>query len=233
MRRWLDGNGFSSEGVWQEITSLICKSVISALPANQHAYRVALPEARDSAGFTCFTVLGFDVILDSTGKPNLIEVNELPSFETDSLLDQSIKMRAVHEALQMVSPTVQEVKLLKKIGQAPPGQKININDPEYIKIRKELVDLRIGQEQAWCSLYERIYPTEDPVRKEDFERCILMSEQAYKNSFYGPSDTIKLKAEKEAAAEAAAKAEQVCTCIPVAFCRICAYVVDLSQQYNT
>ena len=27
--------------------------------------------------------------------------------------------------------------------------------------------------------------------------------QAYKNSFYGPSDTLKLKAEKEAAAEAA------------------------------
>ena len=56
------------------------------------AYRVALPEARDSAGFTCFTVLGFDVILDENGKPNLIEVNEQPSFETDSLLDQVSKL---------------------------------------------------------------------------------------------------------------------------------------------
>jgi len=66
-----------------------------------------------SVGFTCFTVLGFDVILDHIGKPNLIEVNELPSFETDSELDQSIKMRAVHEALQMVSPTGRKISRQK------------------------------------------------------------------------------------------------------------------------
>ena len=208
VRRWLDDNGFSSEAVWQEITALICKTVIAALPANQHAYRLAIPEGRDSTGFTCFTVLGFDVILDSSGKPNLIEVNELPSFETDSLLDQSVKMRAVHEALQMVSPTVQEGKLLKKLGASVPGQKISFTDEAYVKQRKELVDLRIQQEQAWCSLYERIHPAEDTRRKEVFDRCIQQSEQAYKNSFYGPTDNFKLKAEKEAAAEAAAKAEQ-------------------------
>lgn len=152
VRRWLDENGFSSEAVWQDITSLICKSVIAALPTNQHAYRLACPETRDSVGFTCFTVLGFDVILDHLGKPNLIEVNELPSFETDSELDQSIKMRAVHEALQMISPTVQEAKLVKKLGVPPtPGTKVNITDAEYLKLRKELVDLRVQQERGNAS----------------------------------------------------------------------------------
>jgi hypothetical protein len=82
----------------------------------------------------------------------LIEVNELPSFETDSELDQSIKMRAVHEALQMISPTVQEAKLVKKLGVPPtPGTKVNITDAEYLKLRKELVDLRVQQERGNAS----------------------------------------------------------------------------------
>ena len=88
-----------------------------------------------SVGFTCFTVLGFDVILDHIGKPNLIEVNELPSFETDSELDQSIKMRAVHEALQMVSPT----------GTKNSRQKSSSYISFYMKV-KELPSFKIDSE---------------------------------------------------------------------------------------
>jgi len=51
VRRWLDENGFSSTKVWSDITALIAKSTIAALPANQHAYRVAIPEGRDSGIF--------------------------------------------------------------------------------------------------------------------------------------------------------------------------------------
>ena len=208
VRRWLDANGFDSNKVWADTTALIAKTVIAALPANQHAYRMAMPEGRDSAGFTCFTVLGFDVILDHMAVPNLIEVNELPSFETDSELDQSIKMRAVHEALQMVAPTVQECKLLRKFGAAAPGQKVSLSDEGYVKQRRELVDLRIQQENAWCSLYECIYPGEDPGRRELLDKCIEKSEQAYKQSFYGPSESQKERALKAEAAAAADKLEQ-------------------------
>ena len=39
----------------------------------------------------CFEVLGFDIILDDKGKPFLLEVNQAPSFATDSPLDYEIK----------------------------------------------------------------------------------------------------------------------------------------------
>ena len=49
--------------------------------------------------------------------------------------------------------------MLKKFGVGVvPGQKINLTDEVYLKQRRELVDLRVQQELAWCSLYECVYP---------------------------------------------------------------------------
>ena len=39
----------------------------------------------------CFEILGFDIILDDKCKPILLEVNQAPSFATDSPLDYEIK----------------------------------------------------------------------------------------------------------------------------------------------
>lgn len=36
----------------------------------------------------CFEILGFDVIIDSKGKPYLLEVNHAPSFNDDTPLDK-------------------------------------------------------------------------------------------------------------------------------------------------
>ena len=50
----------------------------------------------------CFEVLGFDIMMDSSLKPWLIEVNHLPSFGTDSPLDQDIKDRLMAQVLASV-----------------------------------------------------------------------------------------------------------------------------------
>jgi hypothetical protein len=71
------------------------------LRAYAHA-QVSFPESRDSVGASCFTVFGFDVMLDAEANVWLIETNELPSFDTDSPLDLDIKMSVVKEALAMV-----------------------------------------------------------------------------------------------------------------------------------
>jgi Tubulin-tyrosine ligase family. len=53
-------------------------------------------------GSRCFTVLGIDVMIDSSLKPYLIEVNELPSFASGSPLDESIKSKVCYQALSAV-----------------------------------------------------------------------------------------------------------------------------------
>lgn len=50
----------------------------------------------------CFTVLGLDIMIDSSMKPYLIEVNELPSFASGSPLDESIKSKVCIQALSTI-----------------------------------------------------------------------------------------------------------------------------------
>jgi tubulin polyglutamylase TTLL6/13 len=50
----------------------------------------------------CFEVLGFDVFLDESLKPWILEVNHDPSFETDSPLDFKIKKQLITDTLKLL-----------------------------------------------------------------------------------------------------------------------------------
>jgi tubulin polyglutamylase TTLL6/13 len=52
---------------------------------------------------SCFQILGFDIMLDSTLKPWLLEVNQSPSFKTDSQLDSRIKSALIHDTLKLLN----------------------------------------------------------------------------------------------------------------------------------
>jgi len=51
---------------------------------------------------TCFELLGFDVLIDETLKPWLLEVNLSPSLNTDSPLDQRIKSNLLVDLFNMI-----------------------------------------------------------------------------------------------------------------------------------
>jgi D-alanine-D-alanine ligase-like ATP-grasp enzyme len=53
----------------------------------------------------CFQVLGIDIFLDRKAKPWLIEVNQSPSFATDSPLDQTIKLGVLSDAFRILNLT--------------------------------------------------------------------------------------------------------------------------------
>jgi D-alanine-D-alanine ligase-like ATP-grasp enzyme len=52
--------------------------------------------------------LGFDVLIDSTGKPWLLEVNLSPSLNTDSELDFDIKSNVVKDLFNLIGISNEE-----------------------------------------------------------------------------------------------------------------------------
>jgi len=51
----------------------------------------------------CFQILGFDIMIDHRGKPWLIEVNQSPSFDTDSELDFNVKEGLIKDSLNLLN----------------------------------------------------------------------------------------------------------------------------------
>jgi hypothetical protein len=99
----------------QEISQLCVKTIISVQPHLLHTYQTCRPRAEDS-GSACFELLGFDVLLDHTLKPFLLEVNHSPSFTCDSPLDLDVKSRVLRGTMEMVSWSRDEAKILRKAG---------------------------------------------------------------------------------------------------------------------
>ncbi len=61
-------------------------------------------------GSRSLAILGFDIMVDSKLKPHLIEVNHLPSFATDSPLDEAIKSKVVLQALSIIQAAATDKK---------------------------------------------------------------------------------------------------------------------------
>ena len=53
---------------------VIVKTLLAIQPYVAHTYRSCISSTHDCVGFSCFDVLGFDVMLDQQAKPWIIEV---------------------------------------------------------------------------------------------------------------------------------------------------------------
>lgn len=93
--------GFDSSSIWSDIKSIIVKSLTSVQPALAHVYKVC--HSDDPYNSMCFEILGFDILLDDTGKAWLLEVNHAPSFNIDSPLDLKIKENVITDSLSLMN----------------------------------------------------------------------------------------------------------------------------------
>ena len=88
-------------------------TIISVQPNLQHIYRSCQPD--DLENSLSFEVLGFDIILlrsQKSGKlkPNVLEVNALASFGTDSPLDRKVKLDLMHDTFTILNLSIKRKK---------------------------------------------------------------------------------------------------------------------------
>ena len=76
---------------------MIIKTLGLATPMVTHLLNTCHPD--DIENQYCFQVLGYDVLIDSSFKPLLLEINQCPSFATDSPLDIKIKRGLLSDVL--------------------------------------------------------------------------------------------------------------------------------------
>ena len=79
-----------------------------AQPHVHHLYRSCQPD--DIENSMCFQILGFDIMIDQKLKPYLIEVNQMPSFQTDSPLDYKIKQGVINDCIQLLNLSMKRRK---------------------------------------------------------------------------------------------------------------------------
>lgn len=83
-----------------------------------------------------FQILGFDVLIDIDMKPWLLEVNQSPSFATDSPFDQQLKFNLVKDTFQLmgVQNNLRHSKPMPTQRLFKPSLRKQLNDAQVLEI---------------------------------------------------------------------------------------------------
>lgn len=95
--RHLRQQGCDTRDLMLAIEDLIVKSVFACAQSIAAACRMFVPHAAN-----CFELYGYDILIDDTLKPWLLEVNMSPSLGIDTPLDTKVKASMIADLLTMV-----------------------------------------------------------------------------------------------------------------------------------
>ena len=104
--------GQDSKKLMVQIKDIIVKTLISGQPIVAETFKSA--QLDDFENSMCFEILGFDIMLDATCKPYLLEVNHSPSFATDSPLDEKIKGELIRDTIRLLGLTKKRKAMYKR-----------------------------------------------------------------------------------------------------------------------
>ncbi|KAM6961234.1 tubulin polyglutamylase TTLL5 [Aplochiton taeniatus] len=103
MLRYLKQEGKDTTLLMRQIEDLVIKAVVSAELQIATACKMFVPHRSN-----CFELYGFDVLIDSSLKPWLLEVNLSPSLACDAPLDLKIKASMISDMFSLVGFVCQD-----------------------------------------------------------------------------------------------------------------------------
>lgn len=96
LRKLFEEQGIDDEKLWAKIKDLVIKAILSIEGIVFAGCEMHLPYRTN-----CFELLGFDVLIDDTLNPWLLEVNLSPSMNCDAPIDQKIKGEMISDLFTM------------------------------------------------------------------------------------------------------------------------------------
>jgi len=179
----INKNGGDAAKVKRKIKNCIVKAFCMVQPLLAHIYKSCQPN--DFANNKCFEILGFDILLDYKFKPWLLEVNQAPSFSTDTPFDKKVKAELLEDTFKLINlnldkkisynkkkNAIQQVRLIKyKYA----NKKLRIEERKEIKMKK--MAKRDEYELNHLGNYEVAYP--DKEFEEEYEKYIKTASELW------------------------------------------------------
>ena len=162
----------------------------------QHVMKAAKPN--DTANSLCFQILGVDIFLDSDLKSWLIEVNQSPSFMTDSPFDHSVKKNLVRDSLHILNLShKRKQKMLQKekadkanrlVGRqnAPVSKSSALK--KQLKAKEHFEDNNLGDFQSLYPLRKGLDKTYDQLMNK-YDHILAKAKEVFESKL--PQKTTK------------------------------------------
>lgn len=161
LHKYFDEHGLDYNGTWERIRDLIVKTLIAANSEILNPIKRLIKKPN-----LCYEVFGFDILIDKSLKPWLIEVNISPALKTASTLDTRIKDGMVTDIFHLVGPEPYDFKAKKKIVLAKSWME-KYKKPERLNELKdvppELLDMVMQTQEEYHRRghWIRLFPTSD------------------------------------------------------------------------
>ena len=134
-----------------------------------HQFKSSKPQ--DTENSLCFQVLGIDIFLDSNCKAWLIEVNQSPSFMTDSPLDYQVKKNLLRDTLHMLNLTwKRKNRYIKQQKEEMANRlvgKSRLSQEEREALREKKLRIKDKFENNNMGDFQNLYPLKRGVNSKD------------------------------------------------------------------
>ncbi|XP_037073354.1 tubulin polyglutamylase TTLL5-like [Pollicipes pollicipes] len=160
--------GEDTTRLMQDIEAIVVKSVIAVAPTVTTACKMFVPARRN-----CFELYGFDILIDSSLRPWLLEVNLSPSLGCDTPLDSKVKSAVVADLFTLIGVPAVDPSRARQVKQrqratvrmrAPSMDSVPRGGRQMrsaLSAEEARVVREVREEQARRGAFIRIFPAPD------------------------------------------------------------------------
>ena len=199
---YIDSHNGNSQLLKLKINQAIVKTLCAVQPQLAQSYSRCQPD--DISNSMCFELLGFDIMIDNTLEPWLLEVNHSPSFITDTPFDYKVKRQLIYDTINMLNMDVNnrfnynammKTKIKKKWTHKKESN-LKLKSRTDSQDEKCLLAMKFRDEYELKNLggYTRIYP--DSEMDETYNKYIKLSNGQLKD-YYDCKREIYMKFNKQ------------------------------------